>query len=242
MELRVFDFILVSVLVLALPVYGTWEHRRLVQELDLGRSNARLKAYVVTMSMEWLLSLIVISWWVFQRRALSHLGLAFGGGLGWKIGGALTLIACVLLVTQTLVVIRSRQKLGDVQKQIEPLKALIPRDGRELRAFSALSITAGVCEELLFRGFLLVFLTALLGTLPAVALSSLAFGAGHAYQGVTGILKTGGVGLVLAGLFLLTGSLWPPMLLHAMLDVNSGYLGYRALGLIEPEPDNASFE
>ena len=72
----------------------------------------------------------------------------------------------------------------DASKQIEPLRALLPHDSRELQTFCALSITAGVCEELLYRGFLIVFLSSAFGVLPAVALSSLVFGIAHAYQGV----------------------------------------------------------
>jgi membrane protease YdiL (CAAX protease family) len=89
---------------------------------------------------------------------------------------------------------------------------------------------------MLYRGFLLAWFAALLGTWPALGLSSLAFGAGHAYQGGQGVLRTGGLGLVLAGLFWLTGSLLPPILLHAVVDLNSGWLGRRVLTRPAPEP------
>lgn len=237
MEFTVIDYVLISILTLVLPAYGTWEHRRLLQELDAGRPNARLNAYKITMSVEWVLSFIVLSWWLFKRRALSDLGLGFETGLGWIIGGALTLIACGLLVAQTYTVLRSGKKMEEVRNQVEPLKALLPHDKREVRAFAALSVTAGICEELLYRGYLFAFIASVLGVWQAVVLSSLVFGIGHAYQGVTGILKTGGAGLVAAGLLLITGSLWAPMLLHVMLDLNSGYLGHRAIKLLESEVD-----
>jgi membrane protease YdiL (CAAX protease family) len=41
----------------------------------------------------------------------------------------------------------------------------------------------------------------------------------------------------MAGLLLLTGSLWAPMLLHAVLDVNSGYLAHKTL---QPAPVDPS--
>ena len=63
----------------------------------------------------------------------------------------------------------------------------------------------------------------------AVVLSSIAFGFGHMYQGKIGIVKTGGIGLALAGLYVLTGSLWAPMVLHAFVDVNSGFVGRKAM-------------
>jgi membrane protease YdiL (CAAX protease family) len=64
-----------------------------------------------------------------------------------------------------------------------------------------------------------------------VLLAAAIFGLGHAYQGPKGILKTGLVGLVLGGLFALTGSLWAPMLVHVVMDLLAGYVGRRAIQL-----------
>ncbi len=52
----------------------------------------------------------------------------------------------------------------------------------------------------------------------AALLSSLVFGLGHAYQGPKGVLKTGLFGLAIAGLCLLTGSIWLLIVLHREQD------------------------
>jgi membrane protease YdiL (CAAX protease family) len=235
MEFEIFDYILLSILILVLPIYGAWEHGRLQQRLEMGNANARIKDYIITMIIEWALAIIVLAWWLYKRRTLSDLGLGLETDLGWKIGSAVALVACGLYVAQTILVLGNRQKLEQTRKQLEPLRALLPQDRREMRTFLALSITAGVCEELLYRGFLFAFLYSLFGAWPAVVLSAIAFGFGHAYQGVTGILKTGGAGLVMAGLFLLSGSLWVLMLLHAVVDASGGYLAHRVIQLPERE-------
>jgi membrane protease YdiL (CAAX protease family) len=49
--------------------------------------------------------------------------------------------------------------------------------------------------------------------------AAVAFGLAHAYQGLTGILTTGVLGGVLAGVYLSTGSLLLPVLLHAAIDL-----------------------
>ncbi len=56
----------------------------------------------------------------------------------------------------------------------------------------------------------------------------MAFGLGHLYQGAAGVVKTGVSGLLAGLLYLLTGSLWIPMLLHAAVDLHAGALGYLA--------------
>ena len=95
--------------------------------------------------------------------------------------------------------------------------------------FGLVSVTAGVCEEILYRGLLLAVLSPVVGTWPAVLLSSLIFGLGHAYQGASGIIKTTVIGLVMALLAVFSGSLFVPMLLHAVIDLTSGRMMGAAL-------------
>ena len=63
----------------------------------------------------------------------------------------------------------------------------------------------------------------------AVVVAALLFGMAHAYQGSRGVLQTGLVGLGLAVLYVLSGSLWLPMALHAFVDLNSGLLAFSYL-------------
>ena len=63
----------------------------------------------------------------------------------------------------------------------------------------------------------------------AVLLGALLFGMAHAYQGTRGVGQTALVGLAMAILYLISGSLWVPMALHAFIDLNSGMLAYAFL-------------
>ncbi len=99
---------------------------------------------------------------------------------------------------------------------------MAPQSANEMRLFAAVAVTAGVCEEILYRGVLLAVLTPLVGTWPAVALSTAVFGLGHTYQGVAGIGKTALVGRVMAMLTVFSGSLFVAILLHAVVDLTSG--------------------
>lgn len=91
-----------------------------------------------------------------------------------------------------------------------------------------------VGEEMTYRGYLLARCAEFFGgrrwswTL-ALLLVSAVFGAAHGYQGVTGILTTGYVGLGLGILYLLAGrNLWLPMFTHASYDtvgISLIYLG-----------------
>jgi membrane protease YdiL (CAAX protease family) len=100
--------------------------------------------------------------------------------------------------------------------------ALLPRSPLERRLFAVVGVTAGVCEEWLYRGFFLAVLAAVVPGLPAallVLLAAVAFGVAHAYQGLPGVLTTGVLGGVLAAVYLSSGSLLLPVLLHALIDL-----------------------
>ena len=217
-----FVTILVLTLGAVVPLTGLWEQGRLRVWTAAGRRNARLRIYAWIMVFEWALTAVLLAW-------------AFGAGLdaaalrllpradGWQwLALVLGLGAAGLLVAQMNMVVRSEERLDEVRARMGDLELLAPRGAREIRAFDRLSITAGVCEEILYRGVLLAVLAQAAGTWPAVVLSSLVFGLGHLYQGALGVAKTSGMGFVLALLAVLSGSLYVPMVLHATVDLTSG--------------------
>lgn len=100
---------------------------------------------------------------------------------------------------------------------------LIPRSGSEKIAFAGLSISAGIAEELVFRSFLIAALLRASGSVGiALAVSVAAFAVSHAYQGWTGVVRVAVLGVILAAPFLLTGSVYPSIIAHALLDLLAG--------------------
>jgi uncharacterized protein len=100
---------------------------------------------------------------------------------------------------------------------------LLPRTHTEIALWIALSVTAGVAEELLYRGSLQARVTALTRS-PAAGIlwQGVLFGICHGYQGWPAILTTGAYGLLLGVLAWWRGSLRPGMIMHAWEDLVSG--------------------
>lgn len=115
-----------------------------------------------------------------------------------------------------------------VLARVARFERIMPRSPQDLRWFSAVSVTAGICEELLYRAYLLWYLGHWMGAVPAVVVAALVFGVGHFYQGPPGMLRTGIVGAAFAGIYRLSGSIFPGMLAHALLDLYSGRMVYEA--------------
>ncbi len=82
-------------------------------------------------------------------------------------------------------------------------------------------LVGGVAEEVFFRGHLITLGRRVLGdgrwaVAAVVALSSLYFGAVHAYQGWAGLVDTGLTGLLLAALYVWRGRLTASMVAHGL--------------------------
>lgn len=100
---------------------------------------------------------------------------------------------------------------------------LLPKGPAESFLWVAVSILAGVCEELVYRGYLQRQLWALSGSLPlAVGLQAAIFAVGHAYQGWRPAVITGIYGLAFGLLAAWRKSLLPGAIAHALIDVIGG--------------------
>jgi CAAX protease family protein len=100
------------------------------------------------------------------------------------------------------------------------VRLLMPENGREkLWALFGLAPTAGLCEEFLYRGFLLAEMTAWFHSAGwGVVVSSAAFGLAHTYQGLNGMVRAGLLGALLAWPVVHLGSLYPSMAAHFLID------------------------
>lgn len=143
-------------------------------------------------------------------------------------------VLVVLLVGLSLAWWRiGRRGLGDTPPP--RWQALIPRTRRERQLAVLAAVTAGVCEEVVFRGLLIAAGIGLLGVDPwlSVALAAVVFGLGHAYQGVGNVVRTAVMGIVFGLLYGLSGSLIGPIVLHTAVDL-FGFLVLSRLPMPEP--------
>ena len=102
---------------------------------------------------------------------------------------------------------------------------LLPVTRREKGLYAGLSLCAGFGEELAYRGYAIPAVIVAGGSAPmALALTSAAFAVLHSYQGVLGVVRTGVVGVIMGAVFLHTGSLWPSIVGHVLIDLAVGFV------------------
>ena len=145
--------------------------------------------------------------------------------------GALVLPTALLTAAGLLVVYAFRGLSGRFGwRETGVVRAIMPVKGGEKGVFALLAVAAGVFEELVFRGFLPLFLLPWTGSYLAGALPvAVVFGFLHAYQGRHGIARTAAMGGILAAGVAWTGSLWPSIFAHAALDLILGLILARSL-------------
>jgi membrane protease YdiL (CAAX protease family) len=152
---------------------------------------------------------------------------AIRGFLGTPGGVAASVVGIVLvaavLVAPVFLLRRSvgADGVGDIPA-VGDIRALLPRERGELKFGVGLGLSAGVFEELLFRLAMPALLFGILGLGPlSFLIAALIFGMLHLYQGPLGITLAALLGLVFAALYVLTGSIAAPIVLHALVDLRS---------------------
>lgn len=223
------DHLLIFAIAIAFPVYGFAKWKRFKQDVAEKKPNAKRNAYLETILLQWLLSAAVLGIWIFKERSFAALGLDAVWNQRFILANLFVIAACTFLVWQWLQVRKLKGNIPDsLRKQLKSIAEILPDSPSERKLFMVLAVTAGICEEILYRGFLMWYVESYTGLTLAVVISILVFGLGHAYQGRAGILKTGAMGALLVGIYVVSGSLLGPMILHCVTDVTSGLIGSEA--------------
>lgn len=228
--------VVVLLLLLVQPRRGRDRYEQLKVEVRTDPS-ARLRFYRVSIIGAWLMAAIVVGIGALASLAGHSVGLPpassrLARGSAWLAAAELAVV-----LPLSLLILRSKrpkvQRL--VQRQLRIVGALLPVTAEERKRFVAVAITAGICEEIVFRWFGITYVRWLApGSSDAavIVVIAVAFGLAHWYQGRWGVLGTGAAGALFTWLTLSSGSLLPAILVHALLDLR--IVGLRPL---PPEPD-----
>lgn len=202
-----------ALLAVMIPLLAVWSARR----LRVSDTSTRA-IYVSALVYQWLLGLLTYAVLLLDGEGPGDIGfLPIPPVMG-------AVIALAILVLGTGVIAGSEGLKGRWGEPPSALRAkLIPRTGSDVLLFALLSLSAGICEEFIFRGYLVSRLSRLSGSMQAAAIvSALLFGLGHANYGWTGIVRAALLGWVLTVPLFLAGSLFPSVVAHAAIDLFAG--------------------
>jgi uncharacterized protein len=194
------------------------------------KSHERIALYLSTIAFQWI-AVGIAAW-----RAWAHgytrveLGLSTGPNLFRSI--VVGVFGTIVLAALHWMNFRRMGRLLDkLPSRVQAMaNRILPQSTSERLPFLALAITAGCCEEFLYRGFAMaVFTRAGFPIWASVVVSSVLFGAAHLYQGRGGLIGTGVLGLLFGSFRAYTGSFIPVAAWHAAVDIVAGFAGQRYL-------------
>jgi membrane protease YdiL (CAAX protease family) len=190
-----------------------------------GHANHRVLGYFISMASEWL---IVGFIWLGGRWGVASLrNLAGSFAPGWRpilrdLGLAVAFLVGSNIVLGLLSFLAAR--LG-YPSQGGALQNLLPRGAFEIAVFLLLALTAGICEETIFRGYLQRQFTAWTRSAAVgIVVQGVVFGFAHAYQGSTMIFIISVYGCLFGLLTFWRKSLRPGMIAHFLQDGIGGIL------------------
>jgi membrane protease YdiL (CAAX protease family) len=222
----------ICLIFLALGVLLPWRGRAKMKKLlsmPTVSTMERLVLYASTIAFQWL-AVAIVAW-----RAWAHKYTAWQ--LGLAIPGRLKIVIASIVGAATIATLQwlNLRRVGRIPIESRgPLQAvaerILPQSPVEMLPYLALAITAGICEEFLYRGFTIAVLSKVgVQAWLVVLLSSLLFGLAHSYQGRGGVAMTFIVGLILGASRLAYDSLVPAVFWHSAVDVVAGAAGARYL-------------
>ena len=227
----ILDFGLFVLIGVGLPVWSYVSHRVFKARLARGDADVRWRSYNETLMVLWGSTVAVLGVWLATGRPFAELGLA--PATGWAAHGALALavVGSVAFAWQAVVVPRSEAARASIRRQLDAspgLEDILPRTPAEYDRFKWLAVTAGITEEILFRGFLIWMLSLWVDPWTAGGLALIAFVVAHVYQeSAAALVKVTIAGAVMTVLYLVSGSLLAPIILHAAIDLANNTMAWR---------------
>jgi uncharacterized protein len=190
---------------------------------QLATHGQAIQIYLTAIVMDWLL--LYFCWVGVHRRGGNLWDLAGGRWKSWR--DVLTDLAILLpfwAVWEGTAYVVHLILGSDNAKTVD---SLLPKSLVEVLLWIATSVTAGICEEMAFRGYLQRQFHALTGNVAwAVLLQALVFGIAHGYQGWRNVVVISVLGVLYGALAAWRKNLRVNIIAHAGSDIWEGWLKF----------------
>lgn len=225
------DLLFVASFAVAGPLIGYsvyWPAYRRLSQAD--PAWARWWLWASNIGEQWWLVACGAAIWMASGRSWTSFGFTVPDGWRLWTSIALFLLLAAYFVYAVATVARSSDARASVRQQFfGELATVLPQTRTEMYWVGGASLTAGFCEEFLFRGYFIWVFAPWLGWWGAAALSLVVFAIAHIYQGWNGVLRVGIVGAGFTLAVAIFDSLWPAIALHALNDLGAGIMAWLAL-------------
>ncbi len=203
------------------------------RKLLLENPSKKILVYKQTAIQLIILTVVVLLPLFSEEIYLGIIGLGFVFDPLWVIAlFAVSLIGFWILKSAKL----SEETLQKLVNKNADVQFILPTKKDEYQHMVFVSFVAGICEEIIYRGFLFWFLSNYMPVFPALLCANIPFALAHLTS--TGIKNTIGafvLAMIFSGAYLLTKSLWLPIVLHILVDIYAAVFAYRSAKILPAE-------
>ena len=213
-------------LLLLLGFFGWYDaqHARNVGSLSgVATRGAILRGYLLAILYEW--GVAAWAWGGVQFKGGNLPTLTGGRWANWRSLATDMAIAIPFWGMWELTARLIHHAVERAQAQTTPYHP--PSGSVEVLLWVLLSVSAGICEEIIYRGYLQQqFRTAARSLVVAVVLQALVFGLVHAYQGWKQVVIIVPLGILYGALVAWRGNLRASAIAHSLSDIFEGWLKF----------------
>jgi CAAX protease family protein len=214
-------FVMMLLIQLALVGLGFWLQQRPGSDTVIPQKRNVLPLYLSVIALVW--GLVATIRGAANDRGISLREVIGGRWSNWKEVARDVLICIPFLFVWEGSARLMHRLLGP--DQAKSIGSLLPQSTVEVILWIAVSITAGICEEIVFRGYFQKQFAAYTSSVTAgVMLQAVVFGLGHSYQGAKQVVLIAVLGALYGWFAAWRRSLRPNMIAHAWTDIWSGWL------------------
>ncbi len=226
-EMHTWDHVMAFIICVFAPVMAFTSRKISTEEIQLLPQD-KIRLYHSNGLLLVVFGLIVATTWRLPGRRLIDLG------FDWPVWNGLAILFLLMVILFYFCDIffqyGSRRWREKTFRERRKVFSFIPADKNELIHFTFLAFAAGIGEEVIFRGYLIHYITywtgnTLNGILIACLFSSALFAFLHGYQGWKSMIKIFFLALLFSGIFVYSQSLWIVIIVHAFIDIFSGLIG-----------------
>ncbi|EMR06551.1 CAAX amino terminal protease self- immunity [Bhargavaea cecembensis DSE10] len=216
------------------PIFGYRDFQKFKVDVQVN-DRARMTFYKQTIIGLWVPTIVILLLVAFSGITLGDIGLSLPTFNFEPLGTIPSMIALgigllyFLFVTYFILGFHFNSKVrAELTKKKKEewdrsvISPILPVTAEENKRWNYVSITAGLTEEVIYRGFLIFALLYLFPSLSiwiVIVLAAILFGLAHTYQGfLMGVVRTSVFGVLFCTIYISLDSLLPLIVLHFMVD------------------------
>jgi uncharacterized protein len=225
MSITWFDHLYFTIIAIVIPYVGLHTAKTSVEDTSTEVLLPPKKHIYYSNSLLLLIgALIVLTLWNVYYRPFSLLGIDYP-----YVDNIVLLLSTTILMLYFIDTLFGYFYKKKTKKEMKDTLEIMPSNWSEYKHYILLAFAAGICEEIIFRGFLITYIRELMHNHPysfyvALLLPSISFAVSHIYQGWLAVLKIFVLSILFGAVFILSKSLALVIVIHIFVDLFSGAL------------------